>query len=587
MPNPKLILGAVVLFTLLCLVFIIGATSIKAQEIVINMKNMQEGDLLVDGVELKSPTKLDIHAIGAVLSHSEEMYAYAWIINYDTREPVWVLSDQDTKRYRGSKMIREYEGDITLPAGRYECYYFAGRHSSLGDINITINNFSDAVGWLERVIDDNDEDGRQYNSGNMSNLLFEIKATAGSFFKFNPVQKLQEEAIVDFSRPGDDYSERKGFTLKKDLALKINAVGEYSSSDRVFVDYGWITNADTRKKVWQMDKWNTSWTGGGRKNRGFVGEIALPAGNYLAYYVTDDSHSFGEWNTLPPYDPLHYGMVIYAQNEGDRKYVAPYEDTYSEPIIIQITQVGNNADRSEGLILKKETNLHIIALGEYSNSDEFVDYGWIENLDNNEKVWEMREDNTEHAGGTAKNRKFDGVITLPPGNYMIYYLSDDFHSYRNWNAAAPPDKEMWGITIYGAGKNFDPKSATVSNQIPSDSKVLVSLTGLGDDADVAKIFKLDTPQKIHIFALGEGKSGEMYDYGWIEDSHRNTVWEMTYRTTRPAGGAEKNRKVNISIFLDKGEYTAHFMTDDSHSFPDFNEAKPDMPQKWGITISKE
>ncbi len=66
-----------------------------------------------------------------------------------------------------------------------------------------------------------------------------------------------------------------------------------------------------------------------------------------------------------------------------------------------------------------------------------------------------------------------------------------------------------------------------------------------------------------------------------------TVWEMTYRMTRPAGGDEKNRKVDTQISLEAGEYIAHFVTDDSHSFPNFNAARPDAPQKWGITITRD
>jgi hypothetical protein len=80
----------------------------------------------------------------------------------------------------------------------------------------------------------------------------------------------------------------------------------------------------------------------------------------------------------------------------------------------------------------------------------------------------------------------------------------------------------------------------------------------------------------------------MFDYGWIVNKKNGeTVWEMTYRMTRHAGGADKNRKVESEIYLEPGLYEAHFETDDSHSFPDFNAARPDMPQKWGITIIKK
>jgi hypothetical protein len=591
--NLKVILILVIVFIALCLILVVGATSLKAQETVVDMKDFQEGDLQADGFELKAQTKIDIHAIGARIKHSEEMYAFGWIIRADDREPVWVLDDQETKRFGNDGDLREYRDNITLPAGQYECYYYAGPpYYSTGDINITIKSLSDALSYLSEYIDEEDKDEdeeRHYdNTEKVEDLLFSIKAPAGSFTKFNPASRIDENAIIDFSKPDNDYSAKKGFALKKELTLKIMAGGEYSSSDRVFVDYGLIINAENRKKVWQMDKWNTSWGGGDRKNRNFTGEVTLPAGNYLACYVTDDSHAFGEWNSPPPNDPLHYGLIIYLKNAGDRQFVGDYVDTYSEPLVIDMTRIGNNDFESKGFTLKRSTDLHIIALGEYGYQDEFVDYGWIEDLDDNEKVWEMTEDNTEHAGGASKNRKFDGIVTLPAGNYMVYYTSDDSHAYRHWNSSAPIDKEMWGISIFGAGKSFDPTAITLFDEIPESGKILVNLTRLGDDADDEKTFRLETAQRVHIFALGEGRDGEMFDYGWIEDNRTGkTIWEMTYRMTRHAGGADKNRQVDTEILLDKGEYTAHFVSDDSHSFPDFNDSAPRSPQKWGITISKK
>ena len=114
------------------------------------------------------------------------------------------------------------------------------------------------------------------------------------------------------------------------------------------------------------------------------------------------------------------------------------------------------------------------------------------------------------------------------------------------------------------------------------------MTGLGDDADVSKTFTLSQSTPIKITALGEGRSGEMFDYGWIEDAKTGeTVWEMTYRKTRDAGGADKNRLAVANITLEKGTYEVFFVTDDSHSFEDFNASPPDDPERWGILITEK
>nr|MBN2276828.1 hypothetical protein [candidate division Zixibacteria bacterium] len=583
----KAILAGALAMAIIGSMFWVGAVSVYADDVVVDFREFYEGDLAVDGFELNGKTRLTIDIVGAELKHSDDLYAYGWILDAASREPVWVLKEQDTQRFGKNKEVRQFSGEVTLPAGRYEVYYYAGQPYYYDNLEIKIDNLSEAIDLLQNLFDDS-RDKEKYYSEDIGDFMMQIKAPTGSFSKFNPVEDLGRKAIVEFSRPGDDYFENKGFSLKKDMPVKIIAIGEYFSSDRVFVDYGWIINADTREKIWQMDKWNTSWAGGGRKNRAFIGQIDLPEGNYVASFVTDDSHSFGKWNVMPPYDPLHYGMVIYPANEGDLKSAADYVDNYSEPIIVQIARVRNDEYAYKGFTLKKESRLHIVALGEYGSLEEFVDYGWIENVDDNEVVWKMTGDNTEHAGGASKNRRFDGIITLEPGNYMVYYISDDSHAYRDWNSTAPYDQEMWGVTIYGAGRDFDEKAVTVFDELSTSSKRLVNLVGLGDDEDVRQTFELKKPGKVHIFALGEGKDNRMYDYGWIENARTGEIiWEMTYRKTRHAGGGSKNRMVDTYINLDAGTYNAYYVTDGSHSFPDFNTSRPDRPHMWGITISQE
>ena len=55
---------------------------------------------------------------------------------------------------------------------------------------------------------------------------------------------------------------------------------------------------------------------------------------------------------------------------------------------------------------------------------------------------------TEAAGGAAKNRRFDGTITLPAGAYTLRYETDDSHSFGSWNATPPDEPDMYGITLY-------------------------------------------------------------------------------------------------------------------------------------------
>jgi len=64
------------------------------------------------------------------------------------------------------------------------------------------------------------------------------------------------------------------------------------------------------------------------------------------------------------------------------------------------------------------------------------------------------------------------------------------------------------------------------------------------------------------------------------------VWEMTYRTSEHAGGADKNRLFNGAIVLPAGDYILRYQTDGSHSAEDWNGAPPDDPFSYGVRLSR-
>src|SRR5687767_13138284 len=122
------------------------------------------------------------------------------------------------------------------------------------------------------------------------------------------------------------------------------------------------------------------------------------------------------------------------------------EDLTQLPVIAQILQVLDNEDKTVPFSLAGSQEVRIFAIGE-GQAGEMFDYGWIENVDNGSRVWEMQEPKTTHAGGAGKNRKVDMVITLPAGNYKLRYKSDDSHAFDLWNSL-PPDNKFWGIALY-------------------------------------------------------------------------------------------------------------------------------------------
>lgn len=583
---PKMVIWALITAVVFCLAFLFGVTAVRAGDRIIDLHDLQEG-LTTTGFEIDSKQSITIDGIGLGTAKGSNFYAYGWIINAGTRRLVWSMNEDCPDPNKVSDDLYECRADLNLPAGRYEVYYYIADPTSFmpGSGDISVNDLGDLIEIIGEAIKLSSDDKQAISEEDLAELTFTIKLEQPATM-FTPAFHAPEGAIVTFNGPGKNAYLHQGFTLTRETGLKVQAIGEYSESYDLFVDGGWIMDADTRKKVWTMDKWNTEWADGARKNRLFDGTVTLPAGNYIAYYVTDDSHHPEAWNSPLPADPLNYGMVVSVAQAVDMASVKPFDEHMNETSIVAITGVGNSAFEKKGFTLSKPAKIHVLALGEKSYSgDELADYGWIMNADDAEKVWEMTGDNTDFAGGAAKNCRFDGIIELPAGTYIVYYRTDDSHAYGSWNAERPFDYRDYGISLFGVGKGFSSSDFTLHDTFAPTGNILVNLTGLGDDEDVDQEFTLSKPTEIKITALGEGKGSTMYDYGWIEDEHGRTVWEMTYRQTRNGGGTSKNRLVIDTITLQKGTYTAHFVTDDSHSYAGFNASPPDDPERWGLMIT--
>lgn len=113
---------------------------------------------------------------------------------------------------------------------------------------------------------------------------------------------------------------------------------------------------------------------------------------------------------------------------------------------------------------------------------------------------------------------------------------------------------------------------------------VAQIVGVTDNADKTVEFTLTEEKQIRIFAAGEADSGQMYDYGWIENAEtEKTVWEMKSSETTHTGGAGKNRKVDTVITLPAGKYKLRYKSDDSHSFDNWNALPPDI-NFWGIAL---
>ncbi len=582
----KLAITAAIIVTVLCLAFIIGVSVARADDNTIEFNNLTIGELAYKGFEVSERTTAEIFATGGRAQWGDRFSAFGWIIDAKDREIIWSMNEDCYDINKISSYLAECEEMVTLRPGQYEAYFYVGHPNKyFGDISSSIKGLGDVIAIIgDAIFSESSLD--EYAEEDVAELYMTIR-TSQPVKTYEPSFEDPAGTILHISRPEGDAYISEGFELSRPTELHIHAIGEFSDSYDLFVDGGWIVDAESRKRVWKMDKWNTDWAGGARKNRFFFDSVTLPAGKYIAYFVTDDSHHAGSWNSAPPGDPMNYGLLVKVVEPQDMAAVSDFDMATIENELLAITRVRDNDLSKASFKLERPADLRVFALGERDYDDDLADYGWIIDAESMSTVWRMTPENTEFAGGAAKNCMFDGVVQLNAGTYTAYYRTDGSHSYEDWNAAPPFEHHKYGLTIYSANGNVSSYFKTIDLNEPVGN-MLANLTGLGDDEEAVQSFSLSGTTEIRIIAIGEGLSGTMYDYGWIENEDTGEIiWEMTYRKTGHAGGADKNRSVVANIILPEGRYSAHFITDGSHSFRDFNASPPDDPERWGMLVTKQ
>ncbi len=584
------------------LVFIVTVShALAGERTIVSLRDFEQTELKTSGFTLSSDQKVRINAVGGgyidkVMNFSDgQLYSYGWIIDADTRKLVWSMDVDNTKR---EKDDRRFDGEVSLNKGSYEVYFAAygfAMSSPFSSFNFNVDrrkkDFLGSWGqphglfsWLQGFFG-GDPTKEWRRRSKLWGIELSVSDDGLPISTFDPPKELAR-TMYKATKLGERERVKQAFTIKKPVSLKIYALGESSGDEPN--DYGWIVNTKTHKRMWEMNSDNLRPAGGAEKNVKLDDVISFAAGEYVLYYITDDSHSFLDWNAAPPNDPYNYGITLMATKENDNALFELSKIEEDKNVVVQLIGVSNDETRSDNFTLKNNASLHIYAIGERGNSrHQMADYGWIFNTKTREKVWMMDVENTEHAGGTEKNRMIDEVITLPKGTYTAFYKTDDSHAFGDWNDTPPMDADHYGITITGEGDNFNMKDV-VKSAAETESDIIAQIIHVGDDANTTRSFSIDKQSHVRLYAIGEGQNREMFDYGWIENaSNGSVVWEMTYGMTFHAGGGRKNRMVNTTILLDKGTYKLHYVSDNSHSYNDWNTDSPDDPTMWGITISRE
>lgn len=549
-------------------------------------------DLQSAGFELTAPLEIELEAVGMWDApglfqwtwggddDQDRLQVYGWILDSETRAPVWMFDPQDADGVSGRSHLRRVEATLQLDPGRYEVYLFAG----LGRLQsgAWTTSGEDRGFWERMFSDDSRERDEIEDDVRQCHVSLTPRGASGREVTTFEVDGGMPEALIRMNRAGDSTFESAGFRLERSMNLRVYSVYEHTRDDTYPADYAWIVDARTREVKWSPGSSRESKAGGGDKNRKAVDEISLEAGSYIVYFGSDDSHSLDEFNVNAPHDPYNWGITLLPGSGFDPASFSLESADGPEPAIA-FREVGDRSFREQPFRVTSGDPVRILALGEYAGRDEFVDRAWIVDDATGDLAWTMSGANTRGAGGAAKNRMFDGLVRLPAGDYVLYYVSDGSHSAAGWNAAAPFRPGSWGVSLWptaeGALVVLDAEDRATR------TGVLADLTRVGDDEHRTARFQLQEAAAVQVRAIGEGGSGRLYDYGWIIDvDSGDTVWTMAYRDTRHAGGADKNRSFVGTVDLPAGAYEAHFVSDDSHSFEEWNAGAPRDPVSWGMSV---
>jgi hypothetical protein len=561
--------------------------------------DLNPDELVHASLTVDRPVQIAVEGIGSFESEESgpaaRLAAYGWLLRRENREVVWSMDPAAAGRDRTLAVTRD---TIELSPGTYEVFYASFGNRIEGRFGLSILNRllgergawrGDADRWrlILRTLDG--QPGGAHLLGSQSTAALS-PAQDGMIWSTAPMEGSESGEFV--------------FQLAEPARIRAYAVGEIDNRQ---MDYGWIDDAVTGERMWEMTLENTEPAGGWDVNRLFAGAIELPPGIYRAACETDARHAYGDWLGNPPVDPAAWGLTLYADAE---EAVAPFDPWTMRAPIVQIDRVGDDERRTVQFRVRRPIQIAASVLGELGDNGRY-DYAWIRDNESQTTVWEMTAERSQPAGG-RNNRRELAFLTLEPSTYSVTYETDDSHSFESWRHGSPDHPERWGVTLFAVQEDVDSTAVEVLGASQEDlsasartedgappppptgpqadlpdlpGEAIVELTRLGNEQHVSRSFTLESPRVLQIRALGEISLSAPYDYGWIEHAETGEIiWQMTWQNTIPAGGGDQNRMFDGTLSLGPGAYVAHFRTDFSHAYGDFGDDAPHFPDAWGIAI---
>lgn len=250
-------------------------------------------------LQVEAEVDVVIHALGEI---GRTRYDYGTLLDLDRYQTVWEMTDERAVAAGGHRNNRREIALRTLQPGHYRLEYRTDGSHAYGDWRHSKPDHPERWGVSVFTLD-----------STSAARISALDSTASIDPPAPPQTPARGNVLLDATELSNDQRIRREFRLREEASLQITALGEITLVNRF--DYGWIERADDGATVWEMTYDNTIHAGGDSRNRMFRGVVTLPAGDYVAHFVTDHSYAYGDFRSEDeqPGDPSAWGITIQRQ----------------------------------------------------------------------------------------------------------------------------------------------------------------------------------------------------------------------------------------------------------------------------------
>jgi hypothetical protein len=258
-----------------------------AERDVVAMRQAGDDSFQARSLVLRRDSAVWVYAIGE--QARGRLTDWGWIVDTRSGEVAWEMEAGRCLWAGGANKNRYCDEAVPLAAGEYVVAYATDDSHSAGG------------GWNSTPPWDRERAGMT-----VSRLVG--RGEENDFLGFPPERSSRLLALI--AGVGDREDRTVRFELPRPTRVLVVCQGEGTPPQSMH-DFGWLER-EGGGRVWALDYATSQHAGGAAKNREWRGVLTLPAGSYLARYVSDGSHSFNRWNDDPPrHAGAQWGLAVF------------------------------------------------------------------------------------------------------------------------------------------------------------------------------------------------------------------------------------------------------------------------------------